>query len=102
MARTRIELDAILRSTLGSDHVYYDPPESFKLKFPCIVYNDTGRSVMRADNGVYIKFRRYMLNYITKNADDPMVDTIEELQYCRLRTPYTADNLFHHPYDIDF
>lgn len=102
MARTRIELDAILRSTLGSDHVYFDPPESFKLKFPCIVYHDSGRIVWKADNGNYIKFKRYMLNYMTKDADDPMVDTIEELQYCTMATPYTSDNVFYYPYNIDF
>lgn len=102
MARSRKELDAILRSTLGTTNVYYDPPESFKLKFPCIVYNDSGRVVWKADNGTYIKFRRYMINYITKDADDSMVDTIEELPYCRMRTPYTVDGLFHYPYDIDF
>ena len=29
-------------------------------------------------------------------------ELIEELPYCRMRTPYTVDGLFHHPYDIDF
>lgn len=102
MARTRIEFDSLLRSTLGSTNVYYDPPESFKLKYPCIVYTDSGRIVLHADSGTYIKYRRYTINYLTKDADDPMVDTIEELPYCRMRTPYTAANVFHHPYDIDF
>lgn len=102
MARTRLELDAILRSTLGTTNVYYDPPESFKLKFPCIVYSDSGRNIIRADDGVYIKFRRYTILYITKDADDNMVDTIEELPYCKMRSPYYADGLHHYPYDIDF
>ncbi len=43
-----------------------------------------------------------MLNYMTKDADDPMVDTIEELQYCTMATPYASDNIFHYPYNIDF
>ena len=99
---SRVELDAILRATLGTTNVYYDPPESFKLKYPCIVYHDSGRIVWKADNQTYIKYRRYMLNYITPNADDPKVDVIEELPFCKMATPYASDGLFHYPYNIDF
>lgn len=102
MARTRLELDALLRSTLGTSNVYFDPPESFKLKYPCIVYSFSGLMGSHADNDRYITYKRYMLNYITPDADDSMVDTIEALPFCRLSSPYVADGLFHNPYEIDF
>ena len=102
MARTRVELDRILRTTLGTANVYFDPPESFKLKYPCIVYG-LGAHVERfSENAVYSRMKRYNLTYITKDADDPMVETLEDLEYCHLNRPYTSDGLFHYAYDLFF
>lgn len=102
MARTRVELDRILRKTLGSSNVYFDPPESFKLKYPCIIYSLGGHSETFADNAQYYGMKRYSLLYVTQNADDPMAETLDELQYCRLTRPYTSDGLFHYAYEIYF
>ncbi len=102
MARTRVELDKILRTTLGSSNVYFDPPESFKLNYPCIVYSLNAHSEMFAENDVYRRLKRYTLLYITRNADDHMVETLEDLKYCHLNRPYASDGLFHYSYDIYF
>lgn len=102
MARTRVELDTILRATLGSSNVYFDPPESFKLKYPCIVYGLSNHVERFSENTVYNRLKRYAITYITRDADDPMVETIEDLEYCHLNRPYTSDGLFHYAYDIYF
>lgn len=102
MARSRVELDKILRTTLGTTNVYFDPPESFKLKYPCIVYGLGGHTEVFADDSKYYDMKRYTLTYITQNADDPMVDTLDDLKYCRLNRPYTSDGLFHYAYEIYF
>ena len=102
MARTRVELDRILRTTLGSTNVYFDPPESFKLKYPCIVYSLDGHNEIFAENYQYYGMKRYSIIYITKDADDPMVDTLDSMRYCRLSRPYTSDGLFHYAYEIYF
>ena len=102
MARTRVELDRILRTTLGSTNVYYDPPESFKLKYPCIVYSLAGHSETFADDNDYYGMKRYTLTYITQDADDPMADTLDKIRYCRLNRPYASDGLYHFAYDIYF
>jgi len=102
MARTRVELDKILRTTLGSNNVYFDPPESFKLKYPCIVYSLGGHNEVFADDSKYYKLKRYTLIYITRDADDQMVDKLDDLKYCRLNRPYTADGLFHYAFEIYF
>ena len=102
MARTRVELDRILRATLGSSNVYFDPPESFKLRYPCIVYDLGAHNERKADNSTYIRTKRYNMTYITMDADDPMVDTLEDLEYCHLNRPYASDGLFHYAFDIYF
>lgn len=102
MARTRVELDRILRSTLGTTNVYFDPPESFKLKYPCIVYRLESNFERFADDTQYGRMKRYSLIYITKDADDPMVDSLDDLKYCRMSRAYTSDGLFHNAFEIYF
>ena len=38
METRRLELDADLRALLGSTNVYFQPPETKKLKYPCFIY----------------------------------------------------------------
>ena len=102
MARTRVQLDSILRTILGTTNVYFDPPESFKLNYPCIVYSLGGHAERFSENEMYNRLKRYTLTYITKDADDPMIDKLEDLEYCHLNRPYTSDGLFHYAYDIYF
>ena len=102
MARTRVELDRILRSTLGTTNVYFDPPESFKLKYPCIVYSLEGHNEVFADGSQYYRLKRYSILYITRDADDPMVEKLDDLEYCHLSRAYTSDGLFHYAYEIYF
>lgn len=100
MAQSRIDLDKILRSTLGSTNVYYDPPESFKLRYPCIVYSLSNHVDNNADDARYRRLKRYLVIYITQNADDPKVDELDDLRYCSLSRAYTSDGLFHYAYTI--
>lgn len=100
MAQTRVTLDAILRATLGSTNVYFDPPESFKLKFPCIVYTEAPPIERFADNSPYNRMKKYMLVYITRDADDPMVDKIDDLRYCNLVRSYISDGFRHYAFDL--
>ena len=36
---SRLNLQDKLEEVLGSKQVYFQPPESLKLKYPCIVYS---------------------------------------------------------------
>lgn len=96
----RVNLHKILVKTLGSKNVFFDPPEGFKLSYPCIVYNLGGHYERPADNRSYILMKRYDLTYITQKADDPMVDILEELPYCSLNRAFTTSNLHHYAYTI--
>ena len=102
MARSRVELHTLLKNTLGSTNIYFDPPESFKLKFPCIVYSLDNNYLIKADNKNYIGMKRYTMIYITQNADDSMTDVLEDLDYCSLNRTYSSDNFYHYAYTIYF
>jgi hypothetical protein len=96
----RVDLHKILVNTLGSRNVYYDPPESKKLSYPCIVYSLEGHYERNADNQSYTLVKRYGMTYITEDSDDPMVDKLEALKFCSLNRPYTAGDLHHFSYTI--
>ena len=49
----RLDFDVILRSLLGSDNVYYQSPESVKMKYTAIKYSVNDIYNRNADNLKY-------------------------------------------------
>ena len=54
MSKPRSELNAKFKSILGNSNVYFQPPESVKLKYDCIIYKDVTPFTRRANNFIYI------------------------------------------------
>ena len=85
----------MLHSVLGSNNVYFDPPESVKMKYPAIVYKRVKMDTLNADNRRYIGYDRYEVTYIRKDADSDVVDAILEFPYCFHDTCFKASDLYH-------
>ena len=98
--RTRVELHHKLVEMLGSNNVYFDPPENFKLKYPCIVYYLEGLADIPADNQTYRRLHRYNLTYITTKAEDPFAEELAALRYCTLTRPFAVSDLHHWSYTL--
>ena len=99
--RPRIELDDKLREVLGSDNVYYQPPESIKLKYPCIIYRREAIDTKHADNKVYSAVNRYDVLIISKDPDFPLFDEfIHAFPMCSLNRPYIVNNLNHYSFTL--
>ena len=99
--RPRTELDDKLREALGSDNVYYQPPESMKIKYPCIIYNRETIDAKYADNKTYTAVNRYDVTIISKDPDFPLFDEfIFMFPMCSLNRPYTVDNLSHYSFTL--
>lgn len=97
----RTDLHDELKKLLGTNNCYFQPPESIKLKYPCYVYHLSSPDHLMADNGVYHRFNKYSLTYITRDPDDPLIEQTEDhFHYCKLVRPYTADYLNHYNYDL--
>lgn len=79
---------------------YFQSPSNVSLGYPCIVYELDRIVKKRADNGVYLKTRRYQVKLITKNPDDPMVDALASLTHSEFERHYTADTLNHFVFSI--
>lgn len=69
----RRELHAKLVEILGSNNVYYQPPESIKLKYPCIVYFRSTIPTKRADNRMYKADFTYTITLIGTEPQNPTI-----------------------------
>lgn len=98
--KSRLELQTMLEKLLGSRNVYFQPPESIKLKYPAIVYYLNNIRNMHASNTIHKKDMVYTLTYIDKDPDSENVEKISSLPYCEFDRFYTSDNLNHYIFTI--
>lgn len=97
----RQNLHEELVALLGTKNCWFQPPESIKLQYPCIIYKLEAPDVLYADNLNYRRVNKYGLTYITLNPDDPMIDMIQDhFSMCRLSRSYVANGLNHYFYDL--
>lgn len=96
MAKSREELQMVLESILGSRNVYFQPPESFKLSYPCIVYELGNVSMLYANDKPYLHDKSYTVTLIDGDPDSELVlQLLLQLPYCDFDRYYAADNLNH-------
>lgn len=99
---SRIQLHDILVEALGSRNVYYQPPESLKLQYPCIVYSRLKSDINYADNHAYRNTKKYLATVIDKNPDSVIPDKLEEKTYFTLDRTAFGDNLNHWYFTVYF
>ena len=96
----RLKLQSLLEALLGSRNVYFRPPESVKLNYPCIIYaRDLGNTKF-ADNSPYMFCLRYQLIIIDQDPDSEIPEKVALLPRCLFERHYVADNLNHDVYNI--
>ena len=96
----RLKLHQILTDVLGSNNVYFQPPASVHLKYPCIIYQYETGDTQFADDLPYIFVRKYQIQVIDPNPDTEIPDKIAQLPRCLNDRNYTADNLNHYTFNI--
>lgn len=89
-----------LTNVLQSNNVYFQPPESIKLSYPAIIYNLNDLQTNHANNKLYGLAKQYVVTYITRDPDDPIVDKLIALEYCRFQRSYRSDGLNHYIFEI--
>lgn len=98
---SRLELQTELEEIMGNRNVYYQPPASIKMTYPCIRYYKKGNDVVHADNKVYRLVNKYEGIVIDQNPDSEIADAIlQHFEMCSLGQGYPADNLNHFPFTL--
>lgn len=98
----RLELHTLLKETSETENVYFQPPASLKLKYPCVIYQRENTHILHADNQLYKNRTRYQVTYIDRNPDNQIRYKLEELPLCRYNRFYAAQNLNHDVFTIYF
>lgn len=95
MAINRLTLQEKLEEILGSRNVYYNPPETQKMSFPCIVYNRSYIENIHADNIKYLDYTTYKITVVSKNPDHPAIKAILNLPMTKYSANFTKDGYYH-------
>lgn len=96
----RHELNAIFEALLGTDQVYFQPPENVKMGYPAIVYERDYRSTQYADNIPYAVKKRYMVTIIDRNPDSEFPDKVAALPFSVFSRHYVVQGLHHDVYSL--
>jgi len=96
----RLDLHALLCDVLGNRHCYYQPPETIKMEYPCIIYSWSGDTVRYANNGRYLAKKKYTVTVVDYNPDSELPNALAKLPLCSFDRHYTADNLHHFVYTL--
>jgi hypothetical protein len=91
----RLELQDILEDLADPYMVYYQPPSSFNLTYPCIIYDLDKIVTDYADSIKYKNKKRYSVTVIDTNPDSEIPNKILELAYCGFDRKFKSDNLNH-------
>lgn len=93
---SRLKLQAIFEDILGSRNVYFQPPTSVLLKYPCIIFNKSGSYKVNANNRMYSYTDRYEVTVIDYDPESETPKKIlAQLPMCSLDGCFTKDNLNH-------
>lgn len=94
----RIELHDILSGIPGVKKAYFQPPETVKLEYPCIIYHLQNVYMQSADDYPYKNRDGYSVMIIDRNPDSEIRRNLEAMQLCRFDRYFTSDGLNHWSY----
>lgn len=100
MAGSRTDLHTVLLGIMGTGHVYFQPPASVKLSYPCIIYSRTNIDGRDADDTGYLSKVCYEVILIDKTPDSSYIDKILALPYASYTRFYAQDGLNHDVFRI--
>lgn len=102
MEANRESLSEILHKALSDcgedENVYFQPPETVKLKYPCILYKLRTLTSEYANDDPYHKMIGYDVTYITRDPKSKVPTKLLGLPQFAFDRYYTFENLHHYAY----
>jgi len=96
----RLDLQTLLKTFVPN--VYFQPPPTVEMTYPCIVYRRDSDYTVYADDLPYHRRKRYLVTVIDRDPDSPIPDQIADLPLCSFDRFFTADNLNHDVFNLFF
>lgn len=102
MEVNRQELSGILADVMSScgetPHLYFQPPETVKLQYPCVIYQFKTLTSLYADNDPYRFSVSYDVTYITRSPTSSVPAAMAKRHAMAFDRYYVAENLHHYAY----
>ena len=97
------EWQDILQGIIGShqpdpkrENVFYQPPASVELVYPCIIYTLDNIHTLRADNINYMITPTYEVKIITRNPNNPYLKKmLMDISTAKFHRRFVNDGLYH-------
>lgn len=103
MAKSRTELHALLVEAAGEGHkVYFQPPASVQMEYPCIVYKVDNMDTLFADNMPYRSTKRYTVTIIDLDPESDISVRVAALPLSSFDRNFVVDNLHHDVFTLYF
>ena len=99
---TRLELQELLETILGSENVYFQPPSGHQMKYPCITYNRSNIRSRHADNHPYKLENEYTITVIDPDPDSIIPAKVALLPRVIFDRNFRSDDLNHDVFNILF
>lgn len=80
--------------------VYFQPPASVRLSYPCIIYKLIDMPTNNANNFPYKIEHCYELSVIDTDPNSELREQVARMFTCRLVRVYESDNLHHYVFHI--
>ena len=97
----RLNLQTEFETLLGNRNVYFQPPESKKLVYDCIIYRKVDIASNYANNMNYKNDNHYEVTLIYRDPDSTLPEELlRHFQYCRTKSYFVKDNLHHNVFDL--
>lgn len=101
MARSRDPFQIILENLVDpGGKVYFQPPATMNMTFPCIRYTLERLDGVNADSETYLTQKAYNVVYISRDPDSVVPEKLRMLPMCRFIRYYAVDNLHHWVFTI--
>lgn len=97
---SQVQLHNLLLSIC--DNVYFQTPESYKMKYPCIRYFRNKMDTSYADNNPYNITKGYRLTVIDSRPDSSISDDVAKLSTSAFENSFRSNNLNHDVFNIYF
>lgn len=95
---------ALLQTLLETltDNVYFQPPRTVNIQYPCIIYRRNSANTRHADNRPYNYAQRYQVMIIDKDPDSAIVSKVASLPTSAFDRYYATEGLNHDVFNVYF
>ena len=97
---SRLKLSDLLHELIGNDNVYFQPPPSKQMNYPCIVYERVRINTSFADNKPYKLDKVYQITYVDSDPDSDIPMKLANLPQCVFERQFVSDNLYHNVFRL--